>query len=137
MGVPVLVRPSFRIGFQPAFTFSDTIKLAADSLLRILSDISAEFGRDGIIEHGLHLYGGCYNHRRRRVGSSWSRRAYGIAIDLNPDENGLRTPWQEGKISQQGYATMPVKVIEIFENYGWKSYAKSWGRDIMHFQRTK
>jgi hypothetical protein len=110
---------------------------AADSLLRILSDIEAEFGRDGIIENGLHLYGGCYNHRKMRGGSSWSRHAWGIAIDLNPDDNGLKTPWDADKIGQEGFATMPVKAIEIFERHGWKSYAKSWGKDAMHFQATR
>ena len=112
-------------------------KKVADSLLRILSDIESEFGRDGILEHGLHLYGGCYNNRRMRGGSNWSRHAYGIAIDINPDENGLRTPWDASKIGQPGFATMPLKAIEAFERHGWKSYARSWGKDAMHFQLTQ
>lgn len=112
-------------------------KKAASSLLLILEDILKEFGQDGIIEHGLHLYGGCYNHRKMRGGSSWSRHAWGIAIDINPDDNGLRTPWQEDKIGQPGFATMPVKAIEIFEEHGWKAYARSIGRDAMHFQRSQ
>lgn len=110
---------------------------AAPSLLAILRDILKEFGTDGIIEHGLHLYGGCYNHRKMRGGPDWSRHAWGIAIDINPDDNGLRTPWQEDKIGQPGFATMPVKAIEIFEEHGWKAYARSIGRDAMHFQRSQ
>lgn len=112
-------------------------KKVADSLLRILTEIETEFGRDGILEHGLHLYGGCYNHRRTRGGSSCSRHSWGIAIDLNPEENGLRTPWDADKIGQAGYANMPVKAIEIFEKHGWKAYARSWGKDAMHFQATR
>jgi len=112
-------------------------KKVSDSLLRILAAIESEFKRDGILEHGLHLYGGCYNHRRMRGGSSWSRHAWGIAIDINPDQNGLRTPWAEDKVGQPGYATMPVKAIECFEKHGWKSYARSWGKDAMHFQATQ
>lgn len=109
----------------------------ADSLQKILACIETNLGRSWILEHGLHLYGGCYNHRRMRGGSSWSRHAYGIAIDLNPDDNGLMQPWDEKKIGFPGYATMPIEAIEIFESHGWKSYARSIGRDAMHFQATK
>jgi hypothetical protein len=64
-----------------------------------------------------------------RGGHAWSRHAWGIAIDLDPDRNGLHAPWP---IS----ATMPEPVIRIFEKHGWKSYARSLGRDAMHFQAT-
>lgn len=112
-------------------------KKAAESLLWVLSQIQKTFGQEGILEHGLHLYGGCYNYRRMRGGSNWSRHAYGAAIDINPDENGLRTPWRADKVGQKGYGTMPVKAIEIFEKAGWKSGGRAWSRDSMHFQYTK
>lgn len=66
------------------------------------------------------------------VSNSWA-----AAIDINADQNRFQTPWQKDKIGQRGYANMPVEFIEIFESFGWKSGAKAWGKDAMHFQLTK
>jgi hypothetical protein len=105
-------------------------KLVADSLRAILSDLLEQYGSlDQLQRFGLDLFGGIYNYRRMRGGSAWSRHAWGIAIDLDPDRNGLHTPWPS-------QATMPLKAIEIFEKHGWKSYARSRGNDAMHFQAT-
>ena len=105
--------------------------LVKDSLRAILEGILAHYGNIAAVRAArMDLYGGCYNYRKMRGGSSWSRHAWGIAIDIDPDRNGLRTPWP-------GEATMPLDVIEIFEAAGWKSGARAWSRDAMHFQATK
>ena len=112
-------------------------KEVADSLVRILTRIRDELGMEFIKEHGLHLFGGCVNVRNMRGSNNPSRHSWGVAIDLNPEENGLHTPWIDGRQGEKGFATMPTKVVEIFEAAGWKSGARAWSSDAMHFQCTQ
>jgi len=112
-------------------------KDAHDSLLAILSEILDTFGQEWITEHGIDVFGGIYNNRNSRGGISKSKHAWGVAIDINPAENRNRQRWAQGKIGQSGWANMPIEVIEIFEKHGWKSGGRAWGRDAMHFQRTR
>lgn len=106
-------------------------ELCKDDLISILGGILNHYGHlDNVKRHRMDLFGGIYNYRKMRGGTSWSRHAWGIAIDIDPDRNGLNTAWP-------GSATMPEEVIRIFEKHGWKSYARSMGRDAMHFQRTQ
>lgn len=105
-------------------------RLVKDSLTAILKEIKDHYGSlTAIREARMDLFGGLFNIRKMRGGSAWSRHSWGIAIDLDPDQNGLHTPWPRK-------ATMPLAVIEIFERHGWKSYARAIGRDAMHFQAT-
>jgi hypothetical protein len=105
-------------------------RLVAESLTTILAELIEEYGSlERLQRVGLDLFGGIYNYRRMRGGHAWSRHAWGIAIDLDPDRNGLHTPWP---IS----ATMAERAIRVFERHGWKSYARTLGRDAMHFQAT-
>ena len=105
-------------------------ELVRHSLERILTRVLERLGRDGVSQHGLDQYGGLTNVRMMRGSrSKISRHSFGIAIDINPAENGLRTPWPEK-------ATMPVDAIECFEEEGWISYARVRGTDAMHFQAT-
>ena len=112
-------------------------KKCADSLVAILEDLLAEFGLDGLEEHGLDVFGGIYNDRSVRGGRAKSKHAYGCAIDLNPSENKNQQKWAPGKVGTPGWANMPVAAVEIFEKHGWKSGGRAWGRDAMHFQATK
>lgn len=106
-------------------------KLVADSLGRVLASILEHYGSpEEVAAHRMDLFGGCYNVRRMRGGTSWSRHSWGIAIDLDPLQNGLMTPWPDK-------ATMPLEVIKLFEAEGWKSGARAWKRDAMHFQCTR
>lgn len=96
----------------------------ADSLLKILHEIS-------ISPHASILkdYAGVYNFRNMRGGNSWSKHAWGVAIDLSPQKNGLWTHWPTK-------ATMPLDVMEIFAQQGWTAAGAFWGRDAMHMEAT-
>jgi len=109
----------------------------ADSLVAILGDLLKKFEKDGLEEHGLDVFGGIYNYRKVRNGSSTSKHSWGVAIDLNPNENRNRQKWAANKVGASGYANMPVAAVEIFEKHGWKSGGRAWGRDAMHFQATQ
>ena len=112
-------------------------KLIKAPLEAALAEIFHTYGIDWIVDHGLDLYGGCFNFRKTRGGNSTSKHSWGIAIDLNPAGNGNSTPWADGEQDNMAYASMPTEAIEIFEKHGFKSGARAWGRDAMHFQFTK
>lgn len=108
--------------------------LIAEPLEAALKHI-ATMGREWIREHGLDLYAGCYNPRKSRGGNSMSDHAWGIAIDLNPVANGLRTKWEPRKPASNGTRQMPVDAVKIFQQYGFQVGFKRKGgsrRDMMH-----
>jgi hypothetical protein len=104
-------------------------KLCKSDLEAILETARDELGMDFIRKYHLDHYDGCYNYRRMRGGSSVSRHSWGIAIDIAAEYNGNHT--------RKPQAEMPGEFIEIFQRFGWKSGGAEWGRDYMHFQRTK
>lgn len=121
-----------KLSWMPSvqITKSRCHKAVHDSLSIILQNILKEFGKSGIEEYGLNILGGITNVRTMRGDDiKISRHSFGIAIDLNPTANGMRTPWPKK-------ATMPEAVIEIFEEQGWTSFARVRGIDAMHFQAT-
>jgi len=70
-------------------------------------------------------YGGCFNFRTKRKGSSFSTHCWGISIDLNPLSNGMGSK-----------GDMSPKIVEIFREHGFK-WGGDWigkGCDPMHFQ---
>lgn len=126
-------------------------KLAAPDLTKILTEIwnearrrvkaadpredstvsTAEYDKmtmDYLRKYGLDLYGGCFNYRLKRGGSSLSVHSWGCAIDIDPENNGMgdTTP------------TMPTWVVKIFEDHGWLWGGRWTGKncDGMHFQRA-
>lgn len=109
-----------------------------DSLLRILTAIGERWGTlPGVMEEAQD-YGGLYNFRNSRSGTSLSMHAWGIAIDLDADDNGLHTPWPTR-------ADMPLEIMEEFAKEGWLPAGAFWthrtvrhnGYDAMHFQATR
>jgi D-alanyl-D-alanine carboxypeptidase len=101
---------------------------AAPALQAALNEIWEQYGRDqsAIDAAGVSDFGGTYNHRKvRGSDTKWSNHAYGAAIDLNADSNGLGA----------GHGTMPRIVIDAFKRQGalWGGDYK--GRtDPMHFE---
>jgi hypothetical protein len=106
----------------------------ARSLLTIFDRIWEDLcGRDyaRVIARRAHLYGGCYNFRPKRGLASLSTHAWGAAIDLDPEKNGLGKKWK----SEIGM--MDPDIVKVFEAEGW-TWGGKWSRpDAMHFQATK
>lgn len=102
-----------------------------ESLESVLESILDLYGSVAEVrKNRMDLFAGIYNLRAQRGASAWSLHAWGAAIDLDSKRNGFRTPWPS-------VATMPVEVVEIFERHHWKSGARAWKRDAMHFQATQ
>lgn len=100
-------------------------KKVADSLKRIFTAIS-KGPHKGVLEK----YAGCFNNRNMRGGTAKSTHSWGIAVDLDPDNNGNHISWPTR-------STMPLEVMEEFAKEGWKSAGAFWGRDSMHHEATK
>lgn len=105
-------------------------KKVADSLLRVLNSIKDIIARHPEDRDEAQDYGGCYNFRPKRGGTSLSIHAWGAAIDLDADDNTFRDHWPL-------QADMPLSIIEAFAREGWISAAAFWGYDAMHFQATR
>lgn len=101
----------------------------ADSLIRILRDIQNRYGDRPEIMSCVTDYGGIFNNRNKRGGSTKSLHAYGAAIDLDADQNGFRDKWPTE-------SEMPLEVMECFAREGWLSAGAFWGYDGMHHQAT-
>ena len=104
----------------------------AESLSNVLEKIFEAYGSLAEVRHyGMDRFGGAYNYRRISGSSKLSLHAYGAAIDLDPEHNPLGPAWRAGA------GMMPMLVVELFEEAGWKWGGRFEGRkDCMHFQAT-
>ena len=100
-------------------------KRVAESLGRILDRIA-----NGPHRAILAQYAGCFSDRAMRGGSRPSKHSWGVAIDLDPDPNGLRVHWPR-------VATMPFEVMIEFAREGWTSAGAFWNRDAMHHEACR
>lgn len=105
-------------------------KLVANQLTAIFTEILQVYGLAKIQELGIDLFGGCFNFRQMRGGSDWSRHSWGIAIDLHPEANGLKTPYSKALFSKPEYE----ELHRIFEKHGFINLGKTKGYDAMHFE---
>ena len=108
-------------------------KLVAKDFLNVFNDLLAHYGYEKIVELGIDLFGGCFSFRAMRGGSDYSRHSWGIAIDLDPERNQLKTPYLKSNFSKQEYK----KLHEIFEKHGFINLGKQKGYDAMHFEKAE
>ena len=100
----------------------------ADSLLRVLQAIWVASGHNqAIIEDwGVDKFGGSFNFRLMRGINRLSMHAYGCAIDLDPERNGLGV--------LRGHLRDCPQVLNAFAQEG-AVWGGNWTRpDPMHFQ---
>lgn len=104
-------------------------KKCAASLLRVLKAIKDKIPQYPDIQDEAEDFGGLFNNRNKRGGTTKSLHAWGAAIDLDADDNTFRNSWPM-------QSDMPLEIIEEFAKEGWTSAAAFWGYDSMHFQAT-
>ena len=105
-------------------------RLIADKLLAVFNDLLAHYGYEEIKRLGIDLYGGCFNYRKMRGGTSWSLHSWGIAIDLDPARNTLKETKRTARFARPEYKPM----IDIFYKHGFESLGVESDYDWMHFQ---
>jgi LysM repeat protein len=93
-------------------------------LAPVFPAVFADIERRGL-RGKLRSFGGCFNFRSKRSGSKLSTHAWGIAIDLNPETNGM---------GQAG--DMAPGIVAAFKAFGfvWGGDWPGKNKDPMHFQ---
>lgn len=106
-------------------------KLAAPAFNAVFADLLAAYGLPKLQALGIDLFGGLVNFRLQRGSKTkWSRHAWGIAIDLDPARNGLKTKWKDAQFSKPEYKAM----INIFRKHGFIGYGPDRNYDAMHWE---
>jgi len=108
-------------------------KLAAEAFLNVFNDLLAHYGMKEIERLGIDLFGGCFNYRKMRGGSEWSKHSWAIAIDLDPARNKLKETAKTARFARPEYQPM----IDIFYNNGFISLGIEKNYDWMHFELRK
>ena len=108
-------------------------KLVAQNFTNVFNDLLAHYGLAKIQELGIDLFGGCFAFRSMRGGSDYSRHSWGIAIDLDPERNQLKTPYLKSNFYKKEYS----ELHRIFEKNGFVNLGKEKGYDAMHWEKSE
>ena len=100
---------------------------------RIFQKTLAQYGQAEISKLGLDIFGGCYNFRAMRGSTKWSMHAYGIAVDLDPENNQLKWTKTRARFAKAAYEPF----WKIVESEGMTSLGRVADRDWMHFQAAR
>ena len=105
-------------------------KAVKANFLAVFTDLLEHYGYEKIVELGIDLFGGCFNFRKMRGGSDWSRHSWGLAIDLDPERNLLKESKKTARFARPEYKPM----IDIFYKHGFVSLGVEKDYDWMHFE---
>ena len=105
-------------------------RLVKDRFLNFFTKVLQHYGLKEIQRLGIDLFGGCFMFRKMRGGNDYSRHCWGIAFDLNPAANDLKTQWENALFSKPEYAPL----IKIAYECGLVNYGVEKGFDGMHFE---
>lgn len=122
----------FRIAWNTSQTvtrFSCHAKVEG-AMTTIFHQVHEAYGPDRMRALGLDLFGGCYNFRKMRGGSSYSMHSWGIAVDLDPTRNQLRWKSNRASFARPDYE----EFWQIVEANGAVSLGRERNFDWMHFQ---
>jgi hypothetical protein len=99
---------------------------------RVLIRVKDAYG-DEVKELNLDVYGGGYNKRLKRGGTTWSMHAYAIAMDWNPAENKLRWNHMLAELAKPAYSSW----WKLWREEGWVGLGPTRDYDWMHVQAAR
>jgi hypothetical protein len=105
-------------------------KLAAERFKKVFDEILKVYGLKRIQELGIDLFGGTFHYRQKRQGSTLSMHSWGLAIDLDPERNGMNTLVAKANFNKDEYKALRG----IFKKNGFAWGGDLWGKDSMHWQ---
>lgn len=105
----------------------------AESMEKVLVKVFEEYGEQGIKELGLDLWGGCFNFRKKRGGSTMSTHSWAIAVDYHPEMNRLRWGWNKAVFARPDYDFW----WKAWEAEGWVGLGRVHNFDWMHIQACR
>jgi hypothetical protein len=125
---------AMRIAWNPEHTTRRMTvnKKLEDPVLRVLHKVQEVYGNEQIEELGLNLFGGCFNLRKKRGGSTLSTHAFAAAFDFDPDRNRLRWTARQAQFAKPVYDQW----WKIWEAEGFVSLGREKNYDWMHIQAT-
>lgn len=104
-----------------------------DSLKRVLQRVLDHYGQDRIHELRLDVFGGGFNVRKKKGGTTMSMHSWGIAFDYDPDRNQLKWGRDRASFARSEYEDW----WRIWEEEGWVSLGRTRNFDWMHVQAAK
>lgn len=108
-------------------------ELVAQSAEDCYRRIASEYSPEDISRLGFDLFGGCYNYRKKRGGSTLSTHAWGISIDTDPERNRLKWGSDRALLASQDC----LGFWRIWEDAGWVSLGRARNYDWMHVQAAR
>jgi len=105
-------------------------KAVSVAFIAVFNELLSYYGYEKLVALGIDIYGGCFSFRKMRGGTDWSRHSWGIAIDLDPENNPLKATGLTAKFAREEYKPM----IDIFYKHGFISLGKEKNYDWMHFE---
>jgi hypothetical protein len=105
----------------------------AESAERAFAQVRGIYSDREIKTLGLHLFGGSLNVRRMRGGSRYSMHSWGIAIDFDPQRNGLHWKRPRARLSHDD----AIAFWQAWEREGWVSLGRARNFDWMHVQAAR
>ncbi|MBT9370261.1 peptidoglycan-binding protein [Rhizobium sp. CSW-27] len=108
-------------------------EVVAASAMRVLHQVAEIYTERERADLGLDVFGGSLNVRRMRGGSAYSMHSWGIAIDFDPERNGLQVKAPAARLSHPD----AVPFWEAWEAEGWISLGRARDFDWMHVQAAR
>lgn len=105
-------------------------EMVALSIERTLMRIASVYSPEEIRTLGFHLFGGCFNFRKKRGGSTLSTHAYGVALDFDPERNQLKWGRDRARLAKDD----AIPWWRCWEAEGWTSLGRARNFDWMHVQ---
>lgn len=102
----------------------------AASAQRVFDRVSAIYSPPEIKALGLDQFGGCFNHRLKRGGTTYSTHSWGVALDFDPARNRLRWGAPSARLSHPD----AMYFWRQWDAEGWLSLGRARGFDWMHVQ---
>ena len=108
-------------------------RLVAGAFTRVFADAARHYGEAEFRRLRLDRFGGCFNNRAMRGGTRPSTHAFGVAVDLDPENNQLRWGRDRATFARPEYEPF----WRIVESEGLVSLGRVANFDWMHFQAAR
>jgi hypothetical protein len=111
-------------------TVHQKVAASATSVFQTIAGLYSSVERSSL---GLNLFGGSLNVRKMRGGTNYSMHSWGIAIDFDPERNGLSVHKPYARLSHDD----AVPFWKAWEAEGWLSLGRARNFDWMHVQAAR
>lgn len=107
--------------------------VCATDLKLALDTIASKIKFEKLKLVGFNEFGGGFQIRNMRGGTTLSAHAFGIAFDFAPIQNALNTSYANSSMS----SVIGQDISQIFLDHNFINYGLNFGYDSMHFEYAK